>query len=142
MAAQEIGVEIALVHQAQEGALGIEVGGHRAGFDLLAAFQHHAASAAARAPAPWPPAALVRISAPRGARGGGDGLRHRAHAAAHEAPQPAVAAHAAHAMVQQDVGRAGRARAAVGADHAIGGQRDLHLLRIRTTRPGIRRRSG
>jgi hypothetical protein len=31
-------------------------------------------------------------------------------------------------MMQQDVSRARRARAAVGADHAIGGQRDLHLL--------------
>ena len=70
-----------------------------------------------------------------GARRSGDGFRDRAHAAAHEAPQPAMSGHAAHAVMQQDVGRAGRARAAVGADHAVGGQRDLHLLAIRTTRP-------
>ena len=40
----------------------------------------------------------------------------------------AMAVHAAHAVVQQDVGGAGRARAAVGADHAVGGQRHLDLF--------------
>ena len=39
-----------------------------------------------------------------------------------------MAGHAAHAVVQQDVGGAGRARAAVGADDAVGGERHLHLL--------------
>ena len=96
--------------------------------DLFAAF-------AARRPCARPSrtrifstGALVRISAPLAARRIGDGIRNRAHAAAHEAPQSAMAAHAAHAVVQQDVGGAGRARTAVGADHAVGGERDLDLF--------------
>ena len=86
--------------------------------------------------------ALVRISAPLRARGIGDGVRDRAHAAAHESPQAAMAVDAAHAVMQQDVGRAGRARAAVGADHAVGGERDLDLFATRTIRRENRRRSG
>ena len=39
-----------------------------------------------------------------------------------------MAVYAAHAVVQQDVGCAGRSRTAVGADDAIGGERDFHLL--------------
>ena len=39
-------------------------------------------------------------------------------------------ADSAHAMVQQNVGRPRRARAAVSADHAIGGERDLHFRRF------------
>ena len=39
-----------------------------------------------------------------------------------------MAVHAAHAVMQQDVGGAGRARPAVGADHAVGGERDFELL--------------
>ena len=72
--------------------------------------------------------ALVRISTPLARAADGDGLRDGAHAAAHEAPQAAVSGDAAHAVVQQDVGRARRARAAVGADHAVGGERDFDLL--------------
>ena len=85
---------------------------------------------ARRAPGPCATGALVRISAPLRARRSRDRFRHRAHAAAHEAPQAAMPADAAHAVVQQDVGRARRARAAVGADHAVGGERDLHLRRF------------
>ena len=70
------------------------------------------------------------MTAPLAARRIGDRVRDRAHAAAHEAPQSAMAVHAAHAVVQQNVRRAGRARAAVGADHAVGGERDLDLLRL------------
>ena len=39
-----------------------------------------------------------------------------------------MAGHAAHAVVQQNVSGARRARSAVGADHAIGGQGDLDLF--------------
>ena len=42
-----------------------------------------------------------------------------------------MAVHAAHAVVQQDVGGSGRARTAVCADHAVGGERDFDLLRFK-----------
>ena len=45
-------------------------------------------------------------------------------------PRVRACRHAAHAVVHQDVGGACRARAAVGADHAIGGERDLDLRRF------------
>jgi hypothetical protein len=44
--------------------------------------------------------------------------------------RPAFAGHAAHAVVHQDVGRAGGTRAAVRADHAIGRERDFDLGRF------------
>ncbi len=54
------------------------------------------------------------------ARRCGDGFRNLAHAAFDEAPKTALSGHSAHAVVHQDVGGAGGARASVGADHAIG----------------------
>ena len=54
------------------------------------------------------------------ARGIRDGVRDRAHATAREAPQAAMAVDSAHAVVQQNVSGAGRARAAVGSDNAVG----------------------
>ena len=50
------------------------------------------------------------------------------HAAAHESPQPAMPGHSAHAVMQQNVSRAGRPRPAIGADHAIGDQCHFHLF--------------
>ena len=46
------------------------------------------------------------------------------------APQAAMAVHAAHTVMQQDVRGAGRAGTAVRADDAVGGERDFHLLRL------------
>ena len=127
MARTNSGVEILGVEQAQESELGIEIRGHRGGLDLLAAFQHHAARAAVAHQHFGDRRIHADLDA-LGARRCRDGLRHRAHAAAHETPQPAMSGHAAHAVVQQDVGGTRRARAAVGADHAVGGQRDLDFL--------------
>ena len=39
-----------------------------------------------------------------------------------------MSGHAAHAVMQQDIRRAGRAWAAVGSNHSVGRQRHLHLL--------------
>ena len=120
------GSRVALVQQLQKRELGVEIAGDRLRRDLLAAFEHHAYAR------PF----VTRIFATgawcgsrrRGARRIGDGVRDRAHAAAHESPQSAMSVHAAHAVVQQNVRRAGRARPAVGADHAVGGERHLDLL--------------
>ena len=122
--------------------LRIEVGGHYARLRSLRRFPAPRRARGRRAPACLATAALVRISAPR--------LRAAAAMASETAPMPPrTNPHSPRwpptppiAVVQQNVGRARRARAAVGADHAIGGERDLHLARIRTTRPGIRRRFG
>ena len=128
-AVEKFGVEIARVDQLQERRLGSRLLA-TTGASISSPFSKHHAAARPSRTRTWSTAALVRISAPARARPSGDGFRHRAHAAAHESPQAALAAHAAHAMMQQNVSRARRARSAIGADHAIGGERHFHLVRF------------
>ncbi len=67
--------------------------------------------------------APVRSSAPGGARRGGERARDRAHPAPHEAPGALRAHRPAGVVVGQHVGGAGIARAGLGADQPVGGQR-------------------
>ena len=52
-----------------------------------------------------------------------------------------MAVDAAHAVVQQNIRRAGRARAAVGSDHAVGGERHFDLFGLEPFVQKIGRRS-
>ena len=58
------------------------------------------------------------------------GLRNGAHAATHKPPQPTDPSGAPHTMVQEHIGRPGRAWAAMRANDAIGRQRGLDLVRL------------
>ena len=121
--------QVALVEQAQKCDPRIEIGGHHRALDFFASCQHHTAGAAIAHQDLLDGGICAdhRAVAPRRRC---DGFRDRAHAAAHETPQAAMAGHAAHHVVHQDVSRALRARAAVGADHAVGGQGDFELRRF------------
>ena len=123
----EFGIKIAPINQPQKRHLGVEIRGHRSGLDLLASFEHHSPGAAVTHHHLLNGRLRANHSAfgPRRSR---DGFRDCAHTAAHEPPQPPVASHAAHAMVEQTVGSPRRTRPAISADHTVGRQRDLHLL--------------
>ena len=125
----EICGQLARVDQVQERDLRGQVAGDDRGFDFFAV-----SSTTPRA-RPFSTRMLLdrRVGSDLGAAAGGrfrDGVRDRAHAAAHESPQPALAADAAHDVMQQDVGGAGRARSAVRADDAVGGERDFDFVRF------------
>ena len=74
--------------------------------------------------------AFTRISAPWLRADCSDRLRERAHSPAHVSPQPAPSRRHPHAVVQQDVSSAGRARSAVRANDAIGCECDFDLGRF------------
>ena len=67
---------------------------------------------------------------------------HRTHAATHESPEPAVPVHISHHVVHEDIGGARRARAAVGADHAIGRQREQQRIAAGAAVPAFELRQG
>ncbi len=120
-------VQFLLLDQAEEGHLRIEVGDDGARLDLLAARQNDAGGP------PVPDQNLLDGCAgadhrAAAAGGGGDRFGNRAHAAADESPEAALAGDAAHRVVEQDVGRPGGTRPAVGTDDAVGGERHLQLL--------------
>src|SRR5690348_8770002 len=71
--------------------------------------------------------ALVLISTPR-LRAESAMALETAHAAAHESPEAAMAADAAHHVMHEDVRGAWRARSAVRADDAVGGERDFDFV--------------
>ena len=126
---EKLRVKLFFLQQAEKRHNRIEVRYHHRGGDLLAALQHHSASPAAAHEDPLDRGAGPdsRAFAARRIR---HGARDGAHAAADESPQPSLAAYAAHAVMQQDIGGAGRARAAVGADHPIGRQGHFHFRRF------------
>ena len=127
---EEIRGQFACFQELQESDLGIGVRGHHAGANLLSTGQRHTGRAAVLGEDFRHARAGANLHA-HGARRRRHRLGDAAHASAHESPQAAFAAHAAHDMMEQHVGRAGRVRAALGADHAVGGQRHLQGLRLK-----------
>ena len=137
--AAKLRIQFLRVQQFQKRQLRVEIRCHDARVNLLAIFQHDARTRGRRAPARGSPAHSSAISAPW--------LRAEAAIASETAPmppctnphEPALAAHAAHAVMHQNVSGAGRTRAAIGADHAIGRQRDFDLRRFEPFIQKIRR---
>ncbi len=128
-AMDEVAGKRILVDELEEGALDVGIGDDEAGAQFVAVRQHDAGG---------PPAARqdlcdLRIRADRTAGGkerAGEGLRHRAHAAARIAPGADRAVHLAHIVVEEDIGRAGRHRAERGADDARERQIGLDDVRL------------
>ena len=125
----KFGIELAFFDQPQKRDMRIEVGGHDGRIDFFAVFEDHAAHASATRHN----ALNRRVDADLGAVAAcrlGDGFGDGSHAAAHESPKTALAANAAHAVMQKDVRGAGRTRTAICADDAVGGQRNLDFGRF------------
>ena len=128
MPSRNSGRQVARVHQLQKCPARVQIAGDDGG----AEFPRHSSSTTPLDAAAADEDLLDRSAGADGralAAGRiGDGVRNRAHAAAHESPQSAMAVDAAHAVMQQNIGRAGRSRAAVGSDHAVGGEGHLELF--------------
>ncbi len=114
-------------HEIEDRRLRVDAGEHDRGRERLAVDQRHAGHTAAGDV----DRRHRRVRAHHGTEGpcaGRDRLRDRAHAAAHVAPRTPYAVQFAEFVVQQVVGRAGRARAGPHADHA--GRRVRALERV------------
>ena len=106
-----------LLDQLEEGALDVGIGDHEIAAHLLAIGKDDAGGAAAAGH----DARHIGPGADRAARcleGGGERLRHRAHAAARIAPGADGAIDFAHIVMQEHVSRAGRHRPKRRADNA------------------------
>jgi hypothetical protein len=108
----------------------VAVGGDDRGFDLFARLQDDAGGPAVANLNVLDGCVDSNLGAVL-AGGGGNRFGDSAHAAIDKPPDSTASADATHAVVKQDVGSAGRAGSAVGADHAVGGERDLHLLGLK-----------
>ena len=114
-ALDEIGRQLALVHEFQERQVRIDARHDDVRRDLVAVLQDHAGGAAVLGE----DAADRRFGANLDAvlaRGGGNRVRHRAGAAAGQSPRSERAVDLAHVVVQQHVGRARRSHAEKRAD--------------------------
>src|SRR5437867_5951698 len=125
----EIRVQVSFVQQFQECQFRIEVGSDLRALDLLTAVERNP---------PRPPATDQyfrhrRIHADLdtfSTTGSCDRFRDHSHPPPHKTPEPAMSAHSAHAVMQQNIGGAWRARAAVGPYHSISRERNLDLRRF------------
>ena len=112
------------VNQAQEGLLGVEAGEDERSANLVAVVQHDAGSPAVAGQNAGD-AGVAADFGPLGLGGAGQYVGQPARAPLVEAPGAVSAVDLAHVVVQQDVGRARRARAKKGADDAAGGEGGL-----------------
>ena len=124
----EVGGQLAVAEQPEEGVLGVGVGEHGGGADLAAVLERDADGAPA-----LDEDALDRSLGPdlgAGlARGVGHGLGHAADAAAHEAPgADAAVARLRGVVVEQDVGGAGGGGAGERVVDGVPAERALHVL--------------
>ena len=125
----ELSVQVRGVDQLEEGHFGVEIGCDDVRLVFVAVFKYDAMSAAV--PHQHTPDGCIHANLNAfGARGRGDRLRDSSHPAFHESPQAALASHAAHAMVHQDVGSPGGTRSAIRANDAVRRERHFDLRRF------------
>src|SRR5579871_2434264 len=124
---EELGVEMALVNQAQKSSFRIKIARNQWRIELLAGAQHYSTR-----PSIFD---LDRLDLgicpdlrPSSFGRGRNRIGDRSHAAAYKTPQTSVTRHSAHAMMQQDVCRARRAWPSVRTDYAVRGQRNFDLF--------------